>query len=60
MNTLTLYEAITELKKRFPLNNPASWSQNSKKQLGEWYAEYILEDTSIKVKWDGTRQRFKY
>ena len=40
---------IQALKKRFPGNNPASWSRNSKTQLGEWYAEYILEDRNKKV-----------
>lgn len=48
--TVTRITAITELKKKFPGNNPASWKNNSKKQLAEWYAEHILEDVTKVVK----------
>ena len=41
---------ITELKHKFPCNNPCSWGKLSKKQLSSMYSEYILNDTSIKVK----------
>lgn len=48
--TVTKMTAIIELKKKFPGNNPASWGRSSKKQLAEWFAEYILEDVTKNVK----------
>ncbi len=47
---VTRMNCIDALKKQFTSNNAASWRRNSKKQLGEWYAEYILNDRTIKVK----------
>ena len=37
------HEVIQKLKKRFPGNNPASWSKKSDKQLKEWAEEYLEE-----------------
>ena len=45
-------EIITQLKNKFPLNNPSSWGRNSNKQLIEWYCEYInttLEPKNVKI-----------
>jgi hypothetical protein len=42
-SNLSKSELIAALKKRFPGNNPASWSRNSLKQLDEWYKEYIMD-----------------
>ena len=41
---------ITELKRKFPSNNPASWGRNSNKVLAEWYCEYILNDKTKRIK----------
>ena len=41
--------AIQKLKEKFYGNYPESWSQNSNTELAEWYAEYILNDRTIKV-----------
>ena len=32
---------ITLLKKRFPSNNPSSWTKHSDNVLRKWYDEYI-------------------
>ena len=43
MGNPTKEKMIRTLKKKYPGNNPTSWSRNSLKQLKEWYDECIRE-----------------
>ena len=42
-------QIIQDLKKRFPLNNPASWRMNSLKQLKSWWNENIKPEKEFWV-----------
>jgi len=37
-------DMIMDLKKRFPLNNPAGWAKNSQKQIKKWWKENIHKE----------------
>ena len=47
MNTPNTNQIIQDLKKRFPLNNPASWRMTS--QLKNWWNEYIKPEQEFWV-----------
>ena len=49
MDTPNTNQIIQDLKKRFPLNNPASWRMNSLKQLKQWWNEYIKPEKEFWV-----------
>ena len=47
MSTPNTNQIIQDLKKRFPLNNPASWRMTS--QLKNWWNEYIKPEQEFWV-----------